>query len=418
MPRRDAETGIHLFRTYARMKLIKQLAKLAAWICVSVLALLGVWLGSALAMMAATPLLAPLALLISSILGIDDPQEQYRILATIKGSGICASLAVTLIGLVRLFRGRRPSAVKAHTTTDPDGETEGPEAQVTPSVPHPAASDARPRPQSRGWTKVALLAVGAAGLTAGVVLMAVLNSVLQSHVPEAVQTVVTTPTHTPTPLPTATAPPMSTSVPELIIYTVQPGDTLSSIAGRFGTTVDAIMDLNGLVSPTIHSGTRLRIPSSRYSIPASPHPTDLPTLAPTATPLPTDATPDDEYIACLGHVADLSEQLNQDLDAAWATGDDRDTFCQSWLSYDLLETAQSAQQVHNACAAPQHSDIIEARGHLDRALEYRVTSIQLVTDWCIGGSIEDIEGVFEQSERYMRLANESIEKATSALQGS
>jgi hypothetical protein len=130
MPRRDAETGIHLFRTYARMKLIKQLAKLAAWICVSVLALLGVWLGSALAMMAATPLLAPLALLISSILGIDDPQEQYRILATIKGSGICASLAVTLIGLVRLFRGRRPSAVKPPTRTE---RQRGPRRKLRPA---------------------------------------------------------------------------------------------------------------------------------------------------------------------------------------------------------------------------------------------------------------------------------------------
>jgi LysM repeat protein len=44
-------------------------------------------------------------------------------------------------------------------------------------------------------------------------------------------------------------------------YVVQPGDTLFSIARRFGTTVDAIQRANGIVNPTyISVGQRLVIP--------------------------------------------------------------------------------------------------------------------------------------------------------------
>jgi len=43
-------------------------------------------------------------------------------------------------------------------------------------------------------------------------------------------------------------------------YTVQPGDTLFSIARRFGTSVSAIMSANGLSSTTIYVGSTLRIP--------------------------------------------------------------------------------------------------------------------------------------------------------------
>ncbi len=46
------------------------------------------------------------------------------------------------------------------------------------------------------------------------------------------------------------------------IYVVQWGDTLFSIANRFGTTVEALMAANGLTSPLIYVGQRLTIPSS------------------------------------------------------------------------------------------------------------------------------------------------------------
>ena len=45
-----------------------------------------------------------------------------------------------------------------------------------------------------------------------------------------------------------------------IYYTVVQGDTLSSIAARFGTTVTAIMQANGLTSDLIYVGQVLLIP--------------------------------------------------------------------------------------------------------------------------------------------------------------
>lgn len=57
-----------------------------------------------------------------------------------------------------------------------------------------------------------------------------------------------TPNPTPNPTPTS--------------YTVQAGDTLSAIARRFGTTVQAVMSANKLTSTTIYIGQRLVIPGS------------------------------------------------------------------------------------------------------------------------------------------------------------
>ena len=70
--------------------------------------------------------------------------------------------------------------------------------------------------------------------------------------------------------PTATAGPAATAVPaatsgstsgQAIVYTVQSGDTLSSIAYRYGTTSEAIAQANNITDPnTIQPGQRLTIP--------------------------------------------------------------------------------------------------------------------------------------------------------------
>lgn len=44
-------------------------------------------------------------------------------------------------------------------------------------------------------------------------------------------------------------------------YVVRPGDTLWSIANRFGTTVQAIMQVNNLTSPFVFVGQTIYIPT-------------------------------------------------------------------------------------------------------------------------------------------------------------
>lgn len=76
---------------------------------------------------------------------------------------------------------------------------------------------------------------------------------------------------TPLPTPTAIAPPTSTILPSptlpptvtpvIVEYIVQAGDTLFAIALRFGTTVEAIRQANGLAEGDIlNVGQLLRIP--------------------------------------------------------------------------------------------------------------------------------------------------------------
>jgi len=67
-----------------------------------------------------------------------------------------------------------------------------------------------------------------------------------------------TPEATPTPTPTPTPEP-----PPFIEYEVQSGDTLSSIAQTFGTTIDEIVRLNGLASQDviISVGQKLLVPN-------------------------------------------------------------------------------------------------------------------------------------------------------------
>jgi LysM repeat protein len=86
-------------------------------------------------------------------------------------------------------------------------------------------------------------------------------------------TVTPAPTAAPTPTPAPTTTPVScncgyevTPVPygSDSNYTVQKGDTLYSMARRYGTSVNAIMAANGMTDPDhIRSGQSLRIPGTR-----------------------------------------------------------------------------------------------------------------------------------------------------------
>jgi len=64
----------------------------------------------------------------------------------------------------------------------------------------------------------------------------------------------TDPVNTPLPTITQAAPPAQTT------YTVQPGDTLWLLSQQFGTTVNRLMESNGLTSTALHIGQVLLIP--------------------------------------------------------------------------------------------------------------------------------------------------------------
>ncbi len=62
-------------------------------------------------------------------------------------------------------------------------------------------------------------------------------------------------------------------------YTVVRGDTLSSIAARFNTTVAVLAQLNGLVNPNlIYAGQQLRVPGTAQQAPTPVVPTQAPTV--------------------------------------------------------------------------------------------------------------------------------------------
>jgi LysM repeat protein len=112
---------------------------------------------------------------------------------------------------------------------------------------------------------VAFVAVGFARL-AGPGAAAVVSP---SPSPSATATPTPRPTVRPTPSPSPSASPSGSASPSVAAspepsfrttYTVKSGDTLIGIAGVYGTTVQAIKDLNGLTSNDLKIGQKLKIP--------------------------------------------------------------------------------------------------------------------------------------------------------------
>jgi LysM repeat protein len=63
--------------------------------------------------------------------------------------------------------------------------------------------------------------------------------------------------------PAAPAPPPASGSESYVWHTVQRGETLYSIARRYGTSVSAITRMNGLSNPNqIYAGQKLKIPTS------------------------------------------------------------------------------------------------------------------------------------------------------------
>lgn len=67
----------------------------------------------------------------------------------------------------------------------------------------------------------------------------------------------------PMPMPAPMPTPPTPRPPQETVYTVQEGDTLGDIAFRFGTTVPVLLRLNGLTdSELIYPGQELRVPAT------------------------------------------------------------------------------------------------------------------------------------------------------------
>ncbi len=79
------------------------------------------------------------------------------------------------------------------------------------------------------------------------------------------------------------------------VYTVVAGDTLASVASRFGTTVSAVMQTNGLYNPDfIYTGQRLSIPG-RVAV-SAPQPNAAPAQPPAPKPAPVVTASDGKWI--------------------------------------------------------------------------------------------------------------------------
>jgi LysM repeat protein len=119
---------------------------------------------------------------------------------------------------------------------------------------------------------------GEAGEEAVLPLPTITPAALTSPTPTPSVTPTPTPTSTSSPTPEATASPTPSAIPEatptptptptpepppFVEYEVQSGDTLSSIAQAFGTTIDDLVSINGLESQDviISVGQKLLVPN-------------------------------------------------------------------------------------------------------------------------------------------------------------
>lgn len=118
-----------------------------------------------------------------------------------------------------------------------------------------------------------------------------------------------TATITPTPVPSDTPTPTNTATPSgPFEYTVQEGDTLSSIAEKFDTDLQTILALNPQIDPTtlvIRVGDKILIPAPDTELP-------------TATPIPSNIAPGTiiKYTVVAGDtLADIAIRFNSTVDA-------------------------------------------------------------------------------------------------------
>ena len=114
-------------------------------------------------------------------------------------------------------------------------------------------------------------------------------------------------------------------------YVVRPGDTMYSIANRYGTTVWAIAQANGIVNPSrIYSGQVLFIPAAG---PMPPYPPGPQPPLPPAPPCPLPPQPAGS--GCVVHMVRYGENLYEIARmygvSAWSSVRGTRGRCLSWI---------------------------------------------------------------------------------------
>jgi LysM repeat protein len=87
-----------------------------------------------------------------------------------------------------------------------------------------------------------------------------------------------------------TSPAVSPTPSELLLYTIQEGDTLGEIAQTYGVSIEDLIAANDLANPNVlHVGQTLIVPTDGLPLPTplepTPETTRLPTLTPSKSPV-------------------------------------------------------------------------------------------------------------------------------------
>jgi LysM repeat protein len=161
----------------------------------------------------------------------------------------------------------------------------------------PPPEEKEPRQGLPGWARaIIVVLLAAAILVAGGYGLLKLMEATEEPTPTPTLTLTATSTNVPTPTLTPTITPTPSPLPPLS-HQIRAGDTLGAIAEQYGTTVEAIMELNPGVEPeTLQVGYVLLIPAGTLT------PTPTPTLDP-RLPTPTPS-------AFVTHVVAQGETLS------------------------------------------------------------------------------------------------------------
>lgn len=178
--------------------------------------------------------------------------------------GRLAAAALTALLLSACGRPAPAEEVQSSTAPDPAAESTTPSsATVDAAVPTGDSMAEDTTDGSAGTdpepTEAASPAITAPALTADQVVGVVDPTPGMAGVKITSQNPIVAPT------PTAAPPDVADTTPTGAagVHVVQPGDTLSAIAGTYGVSMQAIIDANGLVDPdNLTAGDELQIPPS------------------------------------------------------------------------------------------------------------------------------------------------------------